>query len=500
MSVDPHDLVNPFKYLATEAGKVIADGWTSAMLGLWNAGLWALRLVLNIIDSLLTPDLSANGPGAAAYCTTFWLAGALVVVMLMIQLGLAAIRRNGKSLALVLLGLGQFLVVWAGWISFGVAVVAACGGLTRALMETLLNVTSWSSWQPWQPFSVGDITDGTVATVLGLMGLFLWLAAIAHLLVMITRSAALIVLAAVTPIAAAGLVSEAGRAWLWKSLRWFIAAAFAPVSMVLVLGIGVQITTGVANGLADKIEQAIGTALPGVILILIASVAPAALFKLLAFVDPNTSSGAALRLGLAEAGGLRGLLSNSATDNGGGSAFQADSRSEGEAASEDSTNSRLSQAQSGLLRSFGGAVGTAASFAQGIGSRATAIGSDLTNQMGVGHLSYYPDVNAGRIGRGRGPADYTAGSDGDTNVEQPFDQGDPRAIGSNPPQDALLAPAPTQHSYVPTDPSPRTPARAGTPTGQMGSFKGGGAADVGGGGAAAGETAGAAATVPIVPI
>ena len=42
----PDDLFNPFKYLAGEAGKVIADGWTSAMLGLWNAGLWALRLVL----------------------------------------------------------------------------------------------------------------------------------------------------------------------------------------------------------------------------------------------------------------------------------------------------------------------------------------------------------------------------------------------------------------------------------------------------------------------
>ena len=74
LSVDPHDLMNPFKYLASEAGKVIADGWTSAMLGLWNAGLWALRLVLNIIDSLLTPDLSANGPAASAYRTTFWLA------------------------------------------------------------------------------------------------------------------------------------------------------------------------------------------------------------------------------------------------------------------------------------------------------------------------------------------------------------------------------------------------------------------------------------------
>jgi hypothetical protein len=121
--------------------------------------------------------------------------------------------------------------------------------------------------------------------------------------------------------------------------------------------------------------------------------------------------------------------------------------------------------------------------------------------MGVGHLSYYPDVNAGRISRGRGgPADYTAGADGDTNAEQPFDPGDLNASGSNPPEDALRAPAPTQPANVQTDPTPRTPARAGTPTGQMGSLKDGGAADAGGAGAAAGEAAGAAATVPIVPI
>ena len=70
------------------------------------------------------------------------------------------------------------------------------------------------------------------------MGLLLWLAAIGHLLVMITRAGALIVLAAMTPVAAAGLVGEAGRAWFWKSLRWFHAAAFTPVLMVLMLGVG----------------------------------------------------------------------------------------------------------------------------------------------------------------------------------------------------------------------------------------------------------------------
>lgn len=55
-----------------------------------------------------------------------------------------------------------------------------------------------------------------------------------------------------------------------------------------------------------------------------------------------------------------------------------------EAASEDSTTSRLHQAETGLLRTFGGAVGNAAaagvSLAQDTGSRATAIGSDLTNR------------------------------------------------------------------------------------------------------------------------
>jgi TrbL/VirB6 plasmid conjugal transfer protein len=484
--VGPDDLFNPFKYLAGEAGKVIADGWTSAMLGLWNAGLWALRLVLNVIDALLTPDLGETGPGGVVYRTTFWLAGALLLIMLMIQLGLAVIRRSGKSLAAVLVGLGQFLVVWGGWVGFGVAVVYACGGLTRALMKSLLNVTSWSSWQPWAPFSVDDITDGTVATVLGLMGLLLWLAAIGHLLVMITRSAALIVLAAATPVAAAGLVSDAGRTWFWKSLRWFLAAAFTPVPMVLVLGIGVQITTGVANGLADKTQQAIGTALPGVILILIACVAPVALFKLLAFVDPNTSSGAALRSGLADVGGVRRLFAGGGDAAAGTGGDASEERSQGEEASEDATGTRLQHAQAGLLHAVGGPVGSAtASSLRAVydfGSRATAIGSDLTNQMGVGHMSYHPDLSHRQTrtdGRAANGSDSNHDGDGDR------------------PDDQLRDPGPAATS---AEPAPLAPSK---PFGMNGATTSGGVsggvAEVGGSGAAAGG-AEAAAAVPIVPV
>jgi len=489
-------LPDPFGLLADAAGKVVADGWTAAMLGLWNAGLWALRVVLTMVDALLTPDLSEDGPAAVVYRTTFWLAGALVLVMLLIQVGLAAAHRNARNLATVLVGLAQFLVVWAAWVGFGVAVVTACGGLTRALMATLLKVDAWSAWQPWQPFTISDGIDGTVATVLGLLGLVLWLAAVAHLLVMLTRAGALVVLAALTPAAAAGLVSDAGRSWFWKSLRWFLAAAFAPVLMVLMLGVGVQLTTGVATGLAAGPAKAVGTALPGVLLILIASVAPLALFKLLAFVDPNTSSGAALRTGLADTGGVRGLLAGAPTQESSGGPAGPGGRSSGEAAADDATAARLTAAQAGLLRTAGGAPGNTAASALGVlhnlGSRATAVGSDLTNQMGVGHYSYHPDL-AARPQRqpptGRDSGQDTTSSDdlgGDSTPPLTPDTlaGGPDADGPAPaPPTATAAPGLWSN---PSQPRPAAP--------------GGSAAGPAGTGAGAAGGAEAAAAVPIVPV
>jgi hypothetical protein len=317
----------------------------------------------------------------------------------------------------------------------------------------------------------------------------LWLAAIGHLLVMITRSAALIVLAAATPVAAAGLVSDAGRTWFWKSLRWFLAAAFTPVPMVLVLGIGVQITTGVANGLADKTEQAIGTALPGVILILIACVAPVALFKLLAFVDPNTSSGAALRSGLADVGGVRRFVTGGGDAAAGTGGAASDERSQGEVASEDATDTRLQRAQAGLLHAVGGPVGSvAASALQAVydfGSRATAIGSDLTNQMGVGHMSYHPDLTHGRTRTDGGTAANSSDAGRAHDGDQPDDQ-----LPSDP------GPATTS-----AEPAPPAPSQ---PLGMNGATRSGGVS--GGVGEVAGSTGAAAsgpeaaAAVPIVPV
>jgi len=478
------DYLNPFTYLGNAAGKIVADGWTAAMLGIWNAGLWLLKLVLGVEDDFLTPDLSENGPMRGIYPYTFWIAGSIILTLLMIQLGIAAFRRDGQSLARVLIGSAQFVMVWVAGIVYCVAVVAAAGGLTRALMEALLHVNAMDAWQPWTGFSTADITDGTIATVLGVMGFFLIFAAFGHLLVMLTRGAALLVLAATNPIAAAGLVWEGGRSWFWKAFRWFHAAAFTPVIMMLMLGLGVQITSHVALSATDTLQKAIGTAVPGVMLILVGCFAPLALFKLLAFVDPGTSSGAAMRAGLAAQGGLQGLLRGdpAGETSAAASSSDANGRSQGEASTEAATNQRFASTAGGFMGALGAAGQVAATglgIAAGAGARAATLGADLTNQMGVGHNTYIPDFSSGR-GRGRNNA-------GPSNN----DQDNPEINGAGPEADVAapsITPPTPMTTGMPAATGPSGPAAASPSTGAAA----GGEAAAGGGAAAA--------SVPVVPV
>ena len=466
-------LPNPFGIMGSLAGKIVVDGWTAAMLAVWNAGLWVLRLVLGWVDSLLTPDLSEGGPAAELYRVTFWLAGVVLLIMAVVQIGIAAGRRDGKSLARVLIGVAQFAIVWGGWIGYTVAVTAAASGLARALMNSLMNVTSWDAWQPWKPFDAKDITDAATATVLGVMGLLVWVAAIAHVIVMLTRAAALMVIVATTPIAAAGLANETTRAWFWKAFRWFHAAALAPVIVVLVTGIGMKFAEGVANGQASGPLQAISTAVPAVVLICIAAFSPLALFKLLAFVDPGTASGAAMRSGMAQAGGLQGLLRGNAAA-GETTATQSDDsgRSAGEAETEAATSSRIANTVGSGLGGVLGPVGAVAAAGIGVfakvGTAGAAVGADVTNQAGIGHNAYYPDYQG-------------SGGDGARANREAHGQAD--ATPDNPPDDTPPPPAAPS-----AQPMPSTLNSSSTTTAS------GGAA---GSQAAAGGSAAEAATVAL---
>lgn len=477
------DLPNPFEYLAGKAvGELVTDAWTSIMLAIWMGGLWFLRTVLGFVDAILTPDVTAAGPAGEVYRTTFWLALALVLILGMAQLGLAGFRRDGADLAQAGIGVAQFVVVYAAWVVYAVMILAAAQGLTRSLMHAMFGVELFAHWEPSQVSFIAaeDVTDTLLATVLGFMGLFLWLGAIGFFVIMLARAGALLVLVATGPIAAAGLAAGFSRGWFWKSFRWFHAAAFTPVLVVLVLGLGISMTTGVVTGEADGLAKTIGTAIPGVFLICIAAFSPLALFKLLAFVDPGTSSGAAMRAGYEAQGGLRGLASRAGSTSNAASSVDSHGRSSSEVSAEGQANQRAAKA-TGTLASTGGGlvhpalgaagavVGVGVSAMVSAGTRGAAIGADVSNQAGVGHNTYVPDFQPARRTGDRHRVTHPEQRGEDTSGGGSGSGGDTSGGG------AVQTPPPAQTT-------PSTGAGPVTPPGGAG----------GGSGAAAGSGAGAA--------
>ena len=467
-------IVSPIMHwLGGEASKAIGDVWQAAMTGLWSAALWLLQLAFQVIDQFTTPDLSASGPMGSVLPTTLWIGAAVAVLMMFIQLAVALVRRDGQSLARVFLGIAQFGAAWIAYLGVAGGLVAAAAGLEKGILSATLHVNTFSginlsaSW----PRNVNDVV---LATVLGVLSLLLVMpAAFFYLIIMFVREAALILLVATAPISAAGLLADASKVWFWKSLRWFIACLLISPTTALVLGIGVQVSAGVVSGEGDKTAAAAGMAVVGCIMIAIGACCPLVLFRLLAFVDPSTASGAALRQSWSDAGGMSGLMSgNGAQAVGGTAAAQSgsDGRSGGETNAESQTRGRLAAAM--------GAVGQGMQTAVSLAHKAADVGSDVLGSTGVGHPGYslthadtranrqQPVNSAGTTGGGEGDGGEGSGSDGSSA---------PPPGGPTPPGGSPVSP-----------PSP-LPSGPGVPGGPGGAAGGGAAA--GGGEAAAAAVA-----------
>ena len=455
-----------FGDLAAAGGQIVVDAWVAICMAVWGAGLWVMRAILQLGDWFLTPNLNPDGSSSAlwsVYGLTLWLGLSLALMLLIVQLVGTVLRRDALSLGGAIFGAVKFLLVCALWYTYGAALVTAVEGLNTALRIQLLGTADLADWEPTGLDFTEGVMTGTTATVLMLLGLVLWLAALAHLVVMLGRAVSLIVIAAPAPIAAAGLMYKPFESWFWKAFRWFHAAAIAPLLMTLMLGLGVQLATGVSLGLEDSAQEAVALALPSVVMIAVAALSPVALFRLLAFVDPGTTSGASFRAGLAGTTGASSAAghahtamtrSTSGGSGGGGVAGAGESATASRAAAAQSSS--LTPGAAGGAAASGGAGGSAAGAAgaggaaaggasaggaaatgaaagvgavagpvgvvaagvilgakklvdgfQQVGARATGLVNDTTSGMGAGDPSY-PYDPAGDIRRAPHPAQLGA--------------------------------------------------------------------------------------------
>lgn len=397
---------NPLEWLGSEAKETLADGFTSMMMAIWSGAMWLLKAAFELIDSF-TPNVADSDLGQL-YSITLWTSLVMAVVVALGQIGLAVLRQDGRGFGTLTAGVVQYGVVLSCWISVSAAFIAAASGLTSGILDALLGVESFSGYAAGDGF-VDTVSGTTQAAVLGISGLLVLIpAAFGHMVIMMVRSAALLILIATMPVAAAGALSDGTKSWMWKSVRWFVACVLMEPLLALVVGMGTQFAwAGRPDGGAAQASspaENVGMSVVGSVILLVACFMPLVLFRMLAFVDPGTASGASFRSTMDANGGAAGLLTGKSSGSGGqtagsGGASEAgtDGRTSSENGAESETANRF-QAQG--LKKFagpvGGVVGGAMQATGKVAQAGASMSVDVLGQSGIGNQGYYPTDHAPR--------------------------------------------------------------------------------------------------------
>lgn len=401
VAVTPMFSINPFKWLGEQAKETVAGGFTSMMIGLWSASMWVMQTAFGLLDGFVTPNV-ADPDLAKLYSVTAWISVSIALVLALGQIGLAVLRQDGRGFGTLVSGLVTYGLYYLGFVTVAAGLIAAAAGLTKGILQVLLGVDSFAGYGAGDGFV--DTASGTVqATVLGVVGLFIiFPAGFGHITIMLVRSAVLLILTATSAITAAGALAEGTKSWPWKAVRWFLAAVLMSPLLALVLGLGTQFAwAGLPDGEApdgSSTPENIGMSVVGSVIMLVACFTPLALFRLLAFVDPGTASGASFRATMNANGGVGGLMRGrraggevgGAGESGAASETASDGRTSSENGAEAATANRWQS--SGLARvggKVGRSVGGAMQKTGQVAQTGAAIGLDVLGQSGVGNQGYY---------------------------------------------------------------------------------------------------------------
>ncbi|MGE3412902.1 MAG: hypothetical protein AB7L91_11825 [Dehalococcoidia bacterium] len=405
--------LNPLHWLGDQAKETLADGFTSMMMAIWSGAIWLLKTAFSLIDGF-TPNVE-DPDLAKIYGVTLWIALVIALVVAFGQIGLAVLRQDGRGFGTLAAGVIQYGAVLSCWIGVSAGLITAASGLTKGLLNTLLDVDSFSGYAAGDGF-VDTVSGTTQAATLGLCALFILIpASFGHMIIMMVRSAALLILVATMPMSAAGALSEGTKSWMWKSIRWFLACVLMEPLLALVVGMGAQFAwagmpdneTGDGSFLADIGSSAnnIGMSVVGSVIMLVACFMPLVLFRMLAFVDPGTASGASFRSTMDANGGVSGLLRGKRAGGGhsAGSGAAAEAAPDGRSSSESGAEaeharrwnpgSLAKSAGKGVTypvrhpaKTFGNGMHAAGKVAQAGASMSV----DVLGQAGIGNQGYYP--------------------------------------------------------------------------------------------------------------
>lgn len=439
-----------------DAASDMASNFANSMMkGLWNFAAILLSGVFGVIDEYTAPNVDpTDGPLAGLLPMSVWLGLLVLIMMSFVQIG-QAVMSGGRGFARIFVGLAQYVAITGGGLTVLATMVTASDSLAIGILKAGLGVDTWKGISG-DNSALTNETHAVSGVGLGVIALLCIIpAALGFLLESLARSAAILVLAGTIPILAAGLVADATRRWFWTGLRWMLALLFMHPGIAFAITIGMKIAQGTAGAQGQQqgpIQATVSAAIGGLVL-LVALICPLALFKLFAFVDPNSLSGAAVR------GVFSGRVSATGGAGGGGSAGSSESSAESDA------DDRFLQTLATLADPFG---------VRGRAQTVAATASSILDTVGAGHRGG-PGEPAPGQGSSRGSSQTDTGDlpepdtdtggltpDGDIGaVPDPYDSGgETTAVGT---PDTEATPVPAGPSDTPGSPAPDGDAPGAAP-------------------------------------
>jgi type IV secretion system protein TrbL len=258
----------------------------SALNGIASSFAQAANSFLAVLFRLLNTSTSLSLSGAS-FLTEFnavFMIGLLVALALaMIELGAAALQRNGARVAKVPLNLALMIVGTVASISLIDMLLTISDQLSTGLLQATgfsLSTTGMSS-----ALAVVATQPGTEL----MLSIFVIIAVICCYFALVVRRVLIVVAAVMAPLALAGATAQVTRSWVKRWSETILALIFSKVILVIVLITGFHLLQGAG---ATNIASAMASLIGGVGLLFIAAFSPLMAMKMVTFTGGHFAEAA----------------------------------------------------------------------------------------------------------------------------------------------------------------------------------------------------------------
>lgn len=455
--------------LGSGASDIANDAWNSICQSFADA---ASKLLTGFAGTFVDiPDLDVGSAGVkSVYAISLGIAATIAALLLIGQVIRTALTHDGSAVAHGMAGVGKAALAFLLTLTIAGTSLAAADDISRFIISKSFGSTDAFSTKiaklvAWDPGTTGSLLL-IFALIAAALVVVLWFE-------MLLRNAALGVLIATSPIAAAGQVSETTKTWWSKLVGSCIQLVILKPVIALVFAVGF----GMAGG-----SQDMETTLAGMLVLLLAVVAWPAIARFFSFANVQVGGGAGLGALLGFAAGRLSSPTAAAGQAAGISPEEFGQESANRTMASFATKTAAGQGAGAAVASGGAAGGTGAA-AAGAAAAATgpiglAIAGVTMAQKAVNSLTGRMEQMAGHAGiQGANPYAMPAGqplhrgptwsginpskTTGDWQIQEQDRSGAP----DNPPDDPPppgggggAAPAPSG----PNQPAPPGPAAAPT--------------------------------------